>query len=140
MSRTFPFVLIADDDEDDVLIFQSELETHDAAIRVVHLTNGRDVLRFLDNCPTLQLPDLVMLDYKMPGPTGADVLDELCANRRYDRLVKVVWSTSRIEKDEASCRRRGAFDYLVKPATNKDLSELTGKVMDILQMAIAMED
>ena len=139
MSRTLPCLLIADDDDDDVLIFQSELESSNPGIKVVHVANGFELLHFLDQCPTRQLPDLVMLDYKMPGPTGAELLDQLCADRRYDHLVKVIWSTSRLEKDAACCRRRGAFDYFIKPATNRDLSELTGKVLNILNAAIALE-
>lgn len=140
MCRSSPCLLIADDDADDVLILQSELISRNTGIKVIHVSNGPELIDFLDHCPARQLPDLLMLDYKMPGPSGAEVLSQLCADQRYDRLVKVVWSTSRLEKDAATCRRLGAFEYFIKPATNRDLTELTGKVMDILEVAVAMED
>lgn len=140
MCRALPCLLIADDDADDLLIFLSELKSRNAQIRVIHVKDGIELLQFLDHCTAPQMPDLLLMDYKMPGPNGAELLEQLSADRRYERLVKVVWSTSRLKKDEISCRRRGAFDFFIKPATNEDLCELTGKVVDILNCAIALQD
>ena len=80
-----------------------------------------------DTCEVLQAPngaealdvmrrhevDLVMLDHRMPGETGIDVLPRLMA---VDSSLVVVLATAvRDVRMAVEAMRRGAYDYLTKP-------------------------
>lgn len=135
MPQARPHLLITDDDPDDVFVFGSEFTTQNPGIPVTHLAGGCELMRYLDGCPDDDLPRILLLDYKMPDLNGAQVLEMLNANQRYDRLVRVMWSTSRIHSEMISCVQLGAIDYFRKPGTNEELSQLARKVGLMLQSA-----
>lgn len=62
-----------------------------------------------------ELPDLVLLDLKLPGIPGSEVLREVRAEARTRRVPVVIFSSSREESDRAECYDSGANGYLVKP-------------------------
>lgn len=64
------------------------------------------------NFPT---PDLVLLDLKLPGISGHEVLAELKNDERTKRIPVVVLTSSHEEGDRAICYDNGANSYLVKP-------------------------
>jgi two-component system, OmpR family, phosphate regulon response regulator PhoB len=74
-------------------------------------------------------PDLVVLDWMMPGLTGIDVLERLRAG---DRLrPRVLMLTARTqESDVARAREAGADGFLVKPFTAPELLEAVGALLD----------
>ena len=89
----------------------------------------RDAVRmvFEDTCEVLQAAtgeqalevlqgnevDLVMLDHRMPGESGIDVLPRLLAV--YPSIVVVVATAVRDVRMAVEAMRRGAYDYLTKP-------------------------
>ncbi|MDD4039547.1 MAG: response regulator, partial [Mesotoga sp.] len=64
------------------------------------------------NFPT---PDLVLLDLKLPGISGHEVLAELKNDERTKRIPVVVLTSSHEEGDRAVCYDNGVNSYLVKP-------------------------
>ena len=64
------------------------------------------------NFPT---PDLVLLDMKLPGISGHEVLAELKNDERTRRIPVVVLTSSHEEGDRAVCLDNGVNSYLVKP-------------------------
>ncbi len=64
-------------------------------------------------------PDLVLLDHKMPGMSGLDVLDAI-APRQLDLLVVMITAYASLET-AVSATRRGAYDFLAKPFTPEEL-------------------
>ncbi len=68
-------------------------------------------------------PDVVLLDLKMPGMDGIEVLKTL---KLYDPAVEVIILTGLgAEQSGNEGIRRGAFDYVVKPV---DIDDLTVKI------------
>ncbi len=63
-------------------------------------------------------PDLVVLDLRLPGLEGEQVLERL---RRVSDVPVVVVSAKREEDDRVAALDRGADDYLVKPFTVREL-------------------
>ena len=87
------------------------------------VNNGGEILSALEKLKDDQMPCLIVLDYNMPGLSGADILRELSSNRRYKDIPKVVWSTSGSEKFRNLCLELGALDYVIKPNNIKDLEQ-----------------
>ncbi|MEW6668472.1 MAG: response regulator [Thermodesulfobacteriota bacterium] len=115
-----PFqVLVVDDEVDFVNTLVKRL-----ALRHVHaygVTSGSEALRLIDQKPL----DIVVLDVKMPGMDGIQVLREL--KDRYP-LVEVIMLTGHASLEVAiQGMEAGAFDYLMKPI---NIDELLYKLQD----------
>jgi two-component system, OmpR family, phosphate regulon response regulator PhoB len=67
------------------------------------------------------LPDLVLLDWMLPGQSGAALLKRLRADRR-SRELPVIMLTARVhEEDKLQGLEAGADDYVTKPFSPREL-------------------
>lgn len=69
--------------------------------------------RYAENKPPL--PDLILLDIKLPGLSGLDVLKRLKETPVIKRIPVIVLTSSRDEADRIQGYDNGANSYLVKP-------------------------
>lgn len=78
--------------------------------------NGSELDLCLQNCS----PDVILLDYNLPGENGAMLAERLRA--RFGLNIGIVMITARSHSiDRIECRRAGADDYLVKPIDFKEM-------------------
>ena len=120
----FPkFILIADDDQEDLELLSEVILQVQADIRLHMVNNGSMVMDFLEKASDNDLPSLIVLDYNMPNMNGAEVLEQLWNNPRYQKIPKIIWSTSNNSSYIKECMEKGATSYFVKPATHKNLKE-----------------
>jgi CheY-like chemotaxis protein len=122
------YIAFADDDADDQEMLVKRFHKHDPGIRFKFFKDGQELTHFLDACPDSDLPKVVFLDYKMPILTGADVLKALQADKRYNAIRKVVWSTSGNTQYVTECIRYGAEKYFVKPNDVLELDEIITQI------------
>jgi DNA-binding NtrC family response regulator len=100
-------ILLVDDEEDFVKSLSERIKMRDLNADVA--LNGEEALRIVDD----ETPDVMVLDLKMPGIDGMEVLRP---------NVQVIMLTGHgSEKDEKEARRLGAFEYLEKPTTIETL-------------------
>jgi signal transduction histidine kinase len=71
------------------------------------------------------VPDIILLDYKMPGMTGLDVMARLEEDGR-DILIIMITAFASIQTAVAATKR-GAFDFLPKPFTPEELRQVVDK-------------
>lgn len=76
---------------------------------------GEDALQMMAR----SAPDLMLLDMKLPGMSGLDVLKEV-RERRYDTLIVMITAYATLET-AIEATKRGAHDFLPKPFTPEDL-------------------
>ena len=76
---------------------------------------GEEALEIIDRTP----PDILLLDYKLPGIKGLDVLDHI-AQRQLDILTVMITAYASLET-AVSATRYGAYDFLAKPFTPEEL-------------------
>ena len=74
------------------------------------------------------LPDLVMLDYKLPDTTGLEVLREI-SQRESDAVVVMMTAYSTIES-AVEAIKLGAFDYVAKPFQMDQLMRTVDKALE----------
>jgi len=74
------------------------------------------------------LPDLILLDLKMPGIDGHEVLHQIKSTEGLKRVPVVVLTSSREEGDLQMSYDRGANSYLVKPVSFDGFLEVVQKV------------
>jgi signal transduction histidine kinase len=76
---------------------------------------GEEALEMIEKAP----PDLLLLDYKLPGIKGLDVLDSI-TQRQLDILTVMITAYASLET-AVSATRYGAYDFLAKPFTPEEL-------------------
>jgi len=130
-----PYIALADDDPDDQDMLANRFLKIHPGIAFQFFKDGEEITRFLEDCPTADLPSLVILDYKMPVQTGADVLKTLQANERYNTIRKVVWSTSGNQQYVSECMQYGAERYFTKPNNIQEIDDIVAKLFDMLRTA-----
>lgn len=124
-------VLLVEDDPSDARLIQRAFSKLDAALAMIRLTNGDDVVSYLsgenpyDNRTTYPLPCIVLLDIKLPRRSGFEVLQWLRRQpTALNRLPVVMLTSSRHSVDINRAYDLGANSYLSKPETASQLEQL----------------
>ena len=78
-------------------------------------STGEEALERLDQ----DRPDIVLLDHKLPGMSGLDVLEQF-NQKRVEALVIMITAYASLDV-AVSATKRGAFDFLAKPFTPEEL-------------------
>ncbi|MCB1914314.1 MAG: phosphate regulon transcriptional regulator PhoB [Rhodocyclaceae bacterium] len=88
-----------------------------AGHHVIRADDGEHALRLLNEA----LPDLVLLDWMLPGRPGIDIARRLRAEER-TRAIPIIMLTARgEEQDKVSGLEVGADDYITKPFSPREL-------------------
>ncbi len=115
------FILLAEDDPNDVLLIQRAFQKAGLreSLRVVR--DGEQAIEYLSgsgpyaNREKFPLPFVLLLDLKMPGTDGFEVLQWLRTDPELKRLLVVVLTSSNLQADVDRAYELGANSYLVKP-------------------------
>jgi CheY-like chemotaxis protein len=126
------YVLIAEDDEDDVSLLRSFFVELPEAPALLVINKGDKVISFFENLPGNCLPLLVLLDYNLPSVSGYEILIALADNKKFRAVPKIIWSTSNSSHFETQCLAKGAFAYFVKPSNIQGFQTLVQKLQGIL--------
>jgi len=121
-------VLYADDDADDIEMFQEILHDIDRSILFLKATDGLEALKLLRE--SLVPPDVVFLDINMPLINGKECLMEIRRDEHLKEIPVIMYSTANTEQEVVHCLELGASDYLCK-ASNYD--KLRGDIESILR-------
>jgi len=100
-------ILLVDDEEEFVKTLSERIEMRDVKSDVA--LNGEEALKIMDE----DLPDVMVLDLKMPGIDGLEVLRR--TKKAYPGVQIIMLTGHGSEKDEKEARRLGVFEYLQKP-------------------------
>ena len=100
-------ILLVDDEKEfvETLSERIRMREHDSDVAL----NGEQALKKMDD----DLPDVVVLDLKMPGMDGMEVLRRI--RKAYPKVQVIMLTGHGSEKDEEEARKLGAFEYLQKP-------------------------
>ncbi len=112
-----PTILIIDDNEDDVLLMKVALEKTGRYFKTEVAASGEVGLALIREGKTP--PKLVLLDLKMPGMDGLEVLREIRNDESFGRMPVVVVTHSDLKSDKQAAVEAGANSYLHK-ATDLD--------------------
>jgi two-component system response regulator len=115
------FILLVEDNPDDELLTMRALRTSQVANDIVVARDGAEALDFLfasgvyAGRDTEQVPELILLDLKLPKLDGLEVLQHIRADQRTRHLPVVVLTSSDEEIDIIESYSRGANSYIRKP-------------------------
>lgn len=121
-------ILIVDDEEVVRLSHLRSLEGADCNARAA--VDGKEALQEMEQHPA----DVVLLDLRMPGLDGMDLLKTI-KHRWPDSEVVVITGFPSIESAKQAVQL-GAFDYLAKPVGPNDVIKATNDAMNQKRWAL----
>jgi CheY-like chemotaxis protein len=115
------FILLVEDNPDDEALTLRALKKNNLANGVVVTRDGAEAVDFLFGTgahagrDVSDLPEIVLLDLKLPKLDGFEVLRRIRANERTKTLPVVILTSSKEERDIAQGYRDGCNSYVRKP-------------------------
>ena len=123
-------ILLADDDEDDRMIFGDIVQQMELNITFNTVSDGEQLIQKLTDC-RFPLPDLIFLDLNMPNKNGKECLKEIKTHPCLKHLHVIIYSTSAAEKDVRDAYEHGASLYIQKPSNIKGLRKTLAKTLSM---------
>jgi len=130
MQKDFTLITLADDDEDDRLLFTDAFDELKINTVVSTFNNGQLLMDFLNN-PESVLPHIIFLDLNMPIKNGIDCLKEIKQNERFKNIAIAIYSTSSSDDDVENTFVLGANVYIKKPADFNTLKKILNDVVTV---------
>jgi CheY-like chemotaxis protein len=115
------YILLVEDNPDDVELTLRAFRKANVANRVEVARDGAEALDFLFGTgrhagrDTRDLPQVVLLDLKLPGMDGLEVLEGMRRHPRTRLTPVVILTSSREEQDRLRGYTLGANSYICKP-------------------------
>ncbi|MGE5594751.1 MAG: response regulator [Hyphomicrobiales bacterium] len=120
-------ILLVEDNPDDEELTLRAFKKHNLANEVVVARDGVEALQHLfpndEPIPHEQMPQLILLDLKLPRLSGLDVLRRIRENEATRRLPVVILTSSNEERDIVESYDLGANSYIRKPVAFDEFIE-----------------
>jgi len=116
-------ILIIDDSPTEIHVFRNMLLNNNIEVSVA--ANGEEGI---EKAIAIK-PDCILMDVVMPGKNGFQATRDLSRNPETSAIPVIIITTKDQETDKIWGMRQGARDYIVKPASERDLIERINKVL-----------
>jgi two-component system, response regulator len=122
-------ILLVEDNLDDEALTLRALKKNNISNEMIIARDGAEALEYLFGSgryagrDTTELPQVVLLDLKLPKIDGLEVLRRIRADARTRRLPVVVLTSSKEEHDIVSSYDLGANSYVRKPVDFTQFAE-----------------
>ena len=120
-------ILLVEDDPDHEALAIRALRKANVANEIQVAHDGAEALEYLNAASSgaKTMPQLVLLDLKLPKVDGLEILRRIRAAEKTALLPVVVLTSSDEEKDIVSSYRLGVNSYIRKPVNFTDFAEAT---------------
>jgi two-component system response regulator len=122
-------ILLVEDNPDDVALTLRAFERSNVANRVIVVSDGVEAVEYLhctgawaDRDPSV-MPQVVLLDLKLPRMGGLEVLERIRKDPRTELLPVVILTSSSEEQDLVAGYRLRANSYVRKPVDFREFSD-----------------
>ncbi|MCG6924754.1 MAG: response regulator [Acidobacteria bacterium] len=128
-------VLLVEDDPDHAELVSRALAEDGERVSLVHFANGDSALQYLERVgawadpDASPRPDLILLDLRLPGLGGGEVLSRIRSVPSLCEIPVVILSTSRTREELAVAAGGGADACAVKPMDGEGFRELVRELV-----------
>lgn len=137
-------ILMADDDQDDIMLTQKALKKSGLLNTLIAVQNGEELLDYLlhrgqySDKTKYSLPGIILLDLNMPKKDGRETLREIKSHNELKSIPVVIFTTSKAEEDIYRSYELGVNSFITKPIKFEELvrvvSSLGGYWFKIVQL------
>jgi two-component system response regulator len=130
-------ILIIEDNPGDLVLIREALRMHSLECTLLHYANASDALRAIANCGDgdTAVPDLIMIDYNLPGGDARDILTAAAKNPNLASVPRAVVTSSVAPSDRIKVMQLGAH-FIHKPC---DFDEFMAAVGNGIRSLLANE-
>jgi two-component system, response regulator len=128
-------ILLAEDNNDDAFLTTRAMEAAGITHTIHHCVDGQAVINYLSEIISdrqkfdeTSLPDLVLLDLKMPRMDGLETLKWIRQHEKLKPLVVLALTSSSEQRDVSAAYQLHINAYLVKPSALTQMIELAGAI------------
>ncbi|HZC35696.1 MAG TPA: response regulator [Chthoniobacterales bacterium] len=128
-------ILLVEDDPNDALLLERAFRKAGLLYPLNVVTDGDQAVDFLEGAGKFKdrvkypLPDIMLLDLKLPRRSGHEVLKWLRSRPGLRRLPVIILTSSREARDIVAAYDEGTNSYLVKPPN----ADLLGQMVLVLE-------
>jgi len=126
-----PALLVVDDQVQNIELLEAHLVTQ--GYEIIPAESGEEALEKL----AAHQIDLVLLDVRMPGMSGLDVLAKLRADKKTGRIPVIMITAHKESEDRVQALKSGCDDFIFKPF---DEHELFARVKSLLRIKFLNDD
>lgn len=144
MNAAHDTIIMVEDEPNDVLLIQRAFQKAKLPNPLQVVGGGEEVISYLTGKASYAdrkrypLPALMLLDLKLPGMSGFEVLLWLRQQPLLKRLPVVVLTSSKESRDINRAYELGVNSYLVKPVDFDDLLEIV-KTVNLYWFVLSMK-
>lgn len=116
-------LMVVEDNEAHAELTIGALESQNIANKIITARDGQEALDYLRGegkwagDESRPMPDLILLDLKMPNMNGKDVLREIKNDEALNSIPVIMLTSSGLESDIEECYALGANSYVMKPVS-----------------------
>jgi len=128
-------ILLAEDNRADVWLIEEALRRQSLAYQLDHHLTAADAIDAVKRCGVgdWPVPQLLLLDYNLPGGQGLDILAAAAGNPFLARVPKAILSSFLKPNELQDATRLGASCFIAKPSNLADfLRDVGTKVVALL--------
>jgi two-component system, response regulator len=128
-------ILLVEDNADDEFLALRAFRNSSLRTRVISVRDGAEALEYLfgvgayDGRDVTEMPDVTLLDLKLPKMNGLEVLRRMRANDQTRLLPVVVFTASLEPQDLVTSYDLGANSYVRKPIDFGEFSDMMQQLM-----------
>lgn len=125
-------ILLVEDNADHAMIVKRALTRNWTASTVTWVRDGEEAMAHLKICAQA-IPELILLDIKLPRMGGPDLLRNLQANPEWRKIAVIMLTTTDCPEEIRRCYELGARGHVVKGAPP---TELLSSLVNLLEPRI----
>lgn len=122
-------IVVVDDSPDDIRLIRDAFSLWKGSRRLQVFPNGKAILDHFQGGGTQEsFPDLIVLDWNLPGIRGEQVLEHLKKDQRLKKIPVVIFTSSSAPADRVRATDLGADRFITKPL---DIDEFFHVIADL---------
>ena len=128
-------ILLVEDDPDDLELTLLNFKSHGFEADIAVARDGIEALRYLESAEKAwppRLPDLLLLDLKMPKMNGLELMRALRERPQFKKIPAVFLTSSADENDRREALGLGARLFLQKPANSDEFAGVVARLRAVL--------
>jgi response regulator RpfG family c-di-GMP phosphodiesterase len=129
MKKEYLNVLLADDDEGNLILFKNILQEFKIQVKVKTFCNGKDLMIYLNE--NTVVPEVVFMNYSLPLKNSLECLGEIKSNQKFDPMTIIVFNDNLSSEQEEEAFVTGANVVMKKPDNYRDMKK---NITDIISI------
>src|SRR5262249_37507492 len=129
-----PFeIVVVDDSPEDLRLIKDAFSLWKSSHNVQACLNGAAALECFKSTMDRNTPDLIVLDWNLPGMKGEQVLDYFTKDRKRRDVPVVVFTSSSAPNDELRATGLGADRFITKPLDIDEFFNIIAGLEDLVK-------